>query len=58
MTDADKWRRLGDGLSLDADCFEMVGKYSLANERYKAANEAYAKARECEKLQAVVKVEV
>jgi len=50
VTDAEKWRRLGDGLALDADCLEMVGKYDAAGERYKAANEAYAKARECEKL--------
>ena len=50
MTDAEKWRRLGDGLALDADCFEMVGKYAAARERYKAADEAFAKARECEKL--------
>jgi hypothetical protein len=49
MTDAEKWRRLGDGLYLDGECFDMVGKYDLANERYKAADEAYAKARECEK---------
>jgi hypothetical protein len=48
MTDAEKWRRLGDGLALDADCFEMRGKYDAAAERYKAANEAYAKAREWE----------
>jgi hypothetical protein len=49
MTDAEKWRRLGDGLMIDADCLEMVGKYDAAKERYKAANEAYAKARECRK---------
>lgn len=48
MTDAEKWRRLGDGLSLDAECFDMVGKYDLARERYKAASEAYQHAREAE----------